>query len=184
MSPDEVRKTGSSPWREPIVWLMILLVGASVFGSVQLLRVAVRDGPVDAVADDVRRTGQAQQADLGPDARALTLGLSAIVRIDPEAGLVEVLPVTGALDRQAPLQLHLRHPLRAAEDRSVQLLPGDLGWNAAVQLATDHDWLLQLSPMDAAWRLRGRLPQGQRAAHLAPALARGDDDPGNGSARP
>lgn len=184
MSADEVSRTGSSPWREPIVWLMIVLVGASVVGSVQLLRVAVRDGPVDAVADDVRRTGQAQQADLGPDARAAALGLAAIVRIDPQVGLVEVLPVTGTLDRHAPLELHLRHPLRASEDRSVQLVPSSLGWRADMELPTEHDWLLQLGPMDGAWRLRGRLPQGQRAAHLAPAVGRGDGDPGVGSSQP
>ncbi len=184
MSGDEVSRTGKSPWREPIVWLMIVLVGASMLGSVQLLRLAVRDGPVDAVADDVHRTGQAQQTDLAPDARAASLGLAAIVRIDPLVGLIEVLPVTGALDRQAPLDLHLRHPLRAAEDRAVQLVPSDLGWRADIELPIDHDWLLQLGPDDGAWRLRGRLPKGQRATHLAPAVGRGDDDPGVGSARP
>jgi len=33
-----------------------------------------------------------------------------------------------------------------------------------------HDWKLQLSDADERWRLRGRLPKGQQAAHLEPAL--------------
>src|SRR5690606_31402851 len=42
----------SSPWRQPIIWLVIALVGAAVIGSVIMLRVAGGDGSVDSVADD------------------------------------------------------------------------------------------------------------------------------------
>ena len=74
--------TPDSPWRQPIVWLVILLVAAAVVGGVVMVRVAGSGGPMDAVPDAVQRTGQAQQADLGPDARAARRQLSAIVRID------------------------------------------------------------------------------------------------------
>lgn len=158
----------SSPWREPIVWLMIALVSLSVIGSIALLRLATADGPVDSVADPVRRTGQAQMADLEPDARAAAEGLSAIVRVDDE--WLEVLPVNGDFDRAAPLDLSLNHPSRAAEDRRLRLIPSANGWRYVGALPLDHDWRLQLAPSDGAWRLRGRLPKGQRAAHLGPSV--------------
>lgn len=165
----------ASPWRQPVVWLMVALVSAAVAGGVVMVRVAGGDGSVDAVPDAVQRTGQAQQADLGPDQRAMERRLSAIVRIDAKGGFVEVVPVGGDFDRAAPLRLRLHHPLRAADDRVLTLAPGGAGWRADARPAGDHDWNLQLEPAaDAsAWRLRGRLPRGQLAARVHPAL-----DPG------
>lgn len=160
----------SSPWREPIVWLMLALVGASMAGSFALLRIAAQDGPIDAVPDEVQRTGQAQLTDLAPDAHAAALGLAAILRVDGAGGFIEVLPVSGRFDHAASLQLHLHHPLRASADHSVVLQPMQEGWRAAVSLSPEHDWLLQLAPTDAAWRLRGRLPKGQLAVRLAPSI--------------
>ncbi len=160
-----------SPWRQPVVWLMVALVLAAVAGGVVMVRVAGGDGSADAVPDQVQRTGQAQQADLGPDARAASRKLSAIVRVDAKGGFVEVLPVTGDFDRAAPLRLRLHHPLRAAADQTLQLTPSAAGWRAQAEPAADHDWNLQLEPAQGdAWRLRGRLPRGQLAAHLRPAL--------------
>ncbi len=178
MSEDRIPETASSPWRQPIVWLVIALVAAAVAGGVVMLTVASRDGPVDAVPDQVSRTGQMQQSDLGPDARAGELGLSAVVRVDQDAGAVEVLPVTGPFERAAPLVLRLHHPLRAAADRTLELQPVDTGWRAPARLEDGHDWLLQLGPADAGWRLRGRLPRGQLAARVDPALDGGADAPG------
>ena len=177
MTDDRSPETASSPWRQPIIWLVIALVAASVTGGVIMVTVASRDGPVDAVAYQVQRTGQVQQSDLGPDARAGELGLSAVVRVDQEAGAVEVLPVTGRFERAAPLQLRLHHPLRAAEDRVLDLQPVATGWRAAATLDPGHDWLMQLGPADANWRLRGRLPRGQLAARVDPALDGGDPAP-------
>lgn len=167
---DEQRR--ESPWRQPVVWLMVALVAAAVAGGVVMVRVAGGDGSVDAVPDNVQRTGQAQQADLGPDERAAARKLSAILRIDAKGGFVEVVPVGGDFDRAAPLRLRLHHPLRASGDDVLELAPGGAGWRADAQPAGDHDWNLQLEPVDdaSAWRLRGRLPRGQLAAHLHPAL--------------
>ncbi len=161
-----------SPWRQPVVWLMVALVAAAVAGGVVMVRVAGGDGSVDAVPDDVQRTGQAQQADLGPDERAAARKLSALARIDAKGGFVEVVPVGGDFDREAPLRLRLHHPLRASEDQVLELVPAGAGWRADARPAGDHDWNLQLEPAaDAdAWRLRGRLPRGQLAVLLHPAL--------------
>ena len=160
----------NSPWRQPVVWLVVLLVAAAVAGGAVMVRVAGSDGPMDAVPDDVHRTGQMQQTDLGPDAVAAELGLSAIVRVDAKIGAIEVLPVTGEFERTQTLRLQLHHPLRAADDRVLELAPTDLGWRAGADVSRAHDWNLQLAPADGAWRLRGRLPRGQLAARVHPAL--------------
>lgn len=156
-------------WREPMLWLVAGLPLASVIAGIALVVTASRNGGSDAIADPVRRTAQIQVVDLGPDARAQQLRLSAVVRIDK--GLLEVLPVTGAFQRAAPLRMALRHPARAALDREIVLQPGELGWRAATTIDATHDWNVQLAPPDGAWRVQGRLPKGQRAAHLKPALS-------------
>ncbi len=161
----------SSPWRQPIVWLMVALVGAAIAGGIWLLKVAGNGDSIDAVPDEVQRTGQTQQTDLGPDAAAAQRKLGAIVRIDAEHGFVEVLPVSGDFDRAAALKLRLHHPTRAEQDLSLTLAATETGWRADATPAGDHDWLIQLEPAAGeAWRLRGRMPKGQLAAQLRPSL--------------
>lgn len=161
----------SSPWRQPVVWLMLALVLAAVGGGIAMVVIAGGDGATDAVADDVRRTAQVQTVDLSPDQVARERGLSAIVRVDAEQELVQVLPVSGDFDRAAPLRLKLEHPTRAAADRELVLQPGELGWSVQAVPGSGHDWRVELGPADGGWRLQGLLPKGQRAAHLRPALA-------------
>jgi hypothetical protein len=64
----------------------------------------------------------------------------------------------------------LRHPVHAAEDLRVELLPTESGWRAPAQVALSHDWTAELAPADGRWRLVGRLPKGQRAVAVQPAL--------------
>jgi uncharacterized protein len=158
----------ASAWREPMVWLMIGLPLAAVLASVSLVVTAVRTDNNDSVRDDVRHTAQIQTVELGPDARAQVLALSAVLRVG--ASGVDVLPVAGDFARNAPLELVLAHPTEAARDRHLQLRPTELGWHAATAPDVAHDWLLEIAPADHAWRLRGRLRSGEHAAHLAPAL--------------
>lgn len=161
----------SSPWRQPIIWLMIVLVGAVVAGSVVMLKVAGNGDSIDAVSDNVQRTGEIQQADFSPDTRAAQMKLGAIVHIDDEHGLVEVFPVNGEFDRSTPVQLNLHHPIRAEQDLNLTLQPTDTGWRIKTTLDTSHDWLMQLVPANGKqWRLRGRIPGGQLAAQLRPAV--------------
>lgn len=155
-------------WREPMMWLVLGLPAASVVAGVILVSLAARDSS-DSVGDVVTRTAQIQVSDLSPDARARDLRLSAIVRVDE--GFLEVLPVTGEFQRQQPLRLVLRHPTLAASDLELRADPSDNGWRAETGLALDHDWKLELMPEGMAWRLQGRLPAGQRAAHVKPAIS-------------
>jgi len=157
-------------WREPMVWLVAGLPLASVIAGIGLLVIASRSGGSDSIADPVRRTAQIQTADLGPDALARQLQLSAVVRID-DAGNVQLLPVSGQFRRDASLRIALRHPTRADLDRDLLLRPDATGWIASARIGVGHDWNVQLSPQDGQWRLQGRVPRGQRAAHLGPALS-------------
>lgn len=167
---DEPPEGSRSPWRQPIVWLVIALPAVVVVASMVMIFIASGEGYSDQVIDTVERTAQIQTADLGPDAVAQQEKLSAIVRIDTEQGFIEVLPVSGDFDRAAPLRLTLVHPTRAAVDRVLLLPPGELGWRLPEDLDGGHDWKLQLEPEDSRWRLKGRLPKGQLAANLHPSL--------------
>lgn len=159
-----------SKWRNPVMWLVAGLPALSIVAGVGLVVVANLDSN-DAVPDRVRRTAQIQVADLGPDAIAQREGLTAIVR--SEAGVLEVLPVSGAFDRAKPLRVALLHPSKAAGDRTIVLAPSELGWRAEATVDPTHDWNLRLEADDGRWRLLGRLPKGQHAAHLRPALQGG-----------
>lgn len=156
-------------WRMPIMWLVVGLPLSSIIAGVGLVIVAVNTGGADSVTDKVDRMSQIQTTDLGPDSQAQALKLSAIVRI--EGDLVEVLPVTGQFLRNEPLRLSLEHPLQAQEDRVLELKPSVRGWQGQAKLDHGHDWRLQLTPADAQWRLKGRLPKAQYAARVAPSVA-------------
>ncbi|NLW96298.1 FixH family protein [Luteimonas wenzhouensis] len=156
-------------WKMPVMWLVIGLPLASVVAGVGLVVVATRSGGADVVRDDVRRVSQIQTADLGPDAQARKLGLSAVLRADE--GVLQVIAATGDFDRNASVRLVLQHPSRQAEDVDVELAPDATGWSAGREVDHDHDWVVQLAASDGAWRLQGRLPRGQRAVRLAPSLA-------------
>ncbi|QOW19213.1 FixH family protein [Lysobacter ciconiae] len=158
-----------SPWRMPIVWLVIALPAVVVIASIGLIFIAGGDGN-DVVRDDVQRTAQIQTADLSADAVAGEQKLSAIVRTDLEGGFIEVLPVSGNFDHTAPLRLTLAHPADSARDTVLLLAPGELGWRVDARLDDSHDWKVELGPEDAHWRLKGRLPKGQQATNLRPSL--------------
>lgn len=157
-----------SIWRMPVMWLVVGLPLASIIAGVGLVITAVNTGGADSVTDKVDRMSQIQTTDLGPDSQAQALKLSAILRID--AGVVEVLPVTGEFKRNVPLRLSLEHPLQAQEDRVLELQPSVRGWQVQADIDDAHDWRLQLTPADTHWRLKGRLPKQQHATRLAPSV--------------
>ncbi|ASR44659.1 nitrogen fixation protein FixH [Xanthomonas citri pv. mangiferaeindicae] len=155
-------------WRIPVMWLVIGLPLASIVAGVGLLIVATRTGGDDVVNDEVRRVSQIQTTDLGPDAKARQLGLSAIVRIDET--MVEAIPATGEFPREANLRLLLQHPTQSEDDLTLELAPTETGWRSTTPIDDGHDWIVQLAPADGTWRLQGRLPKQQHAARLAPSL--------------
>lgn len=162
-----------SHWRNPMLWLIVGLPAAVIVAGFATLAVAIDAGGSDAIPDEVRRTAQIQTSELGPDERAATLKLSAVLSVRDSH--LEVLPASGPLVddvalRGRPLRLLLQHPTLAAEDRELKLMPTANGWRTDHRLDIDHDWRLQLLPEGTAWRLRARLPAGQRGVLLAPAV--------------
>ena len=178
--PPTAPDTGSGPktrkrpaWREPMIWLVVAIPVAAIAATIAMLVVASRSsGNNDSVDDTVRRTAQIQVADVGPDAMARQMRLSAIVRADTRGtGAVEVIPVQGGFDRSATLALTLQHPSQAGLDRSFALAPTATGWRAEGAVDLSHDWNIQVTPPDRSWRLQGRWTARQRAAYLQPAIA-------------
>ena len=156
-----------SALRQPLVWLVIALPLLSVVAGVSLLFLAA--DPLDAVGDSVKRTAQVQETDLSRDYETQRLGLSA--QAHRAGDTIELAPIGAGFDRAAPLELTLRHPLRASEDRSAKLPPTGTGWTARVDgLDATHDWILELTPTDRRWRLVGRWETGAPTAALQPAL--------------
>ncbi|WP_133477549.1 FixH family protein [Cognatilysobacter segetis] len=166
MPPDE-----RSKWSNPVMWLVVGLPVVSMIFGIGLVVIANRDSD-DAIVDKVDRTAQMQVADLGPDARAQQMKLSAVVRVG--GGVIDVIPVQGDFDRRRPLKLSLLHPAHSAEDRVIDVVPGPTGWHAASAVDGTRDWNVRLAPADGRWRIGGRLPKGQQAVALQPALPGAD----------
>lgn len=158
-------------WRNHVLILVFVLPAISIIAGVGLLVMALRTGGDDPVLDEVRRTARgAQVTDLSADEAARAGRYAAVVRLDLEAGAVEVFPVSGRFTRSAPLDLILSHPVDSAQDMRLELAPSDTGWRTEVQIDNTHDWNVRLSPADREWRLQGRLTRGELAARLQPAL--------------
>lgn len=170
---DQTPEQKSSPWRQPVMWLVIGLPVAVVIAGIVMIILAGGQGATDAVPEDVRRMAQIQTVDLGPDQVAHDMRLSAIARIDLEGGFVEVLPVNGAFDRQAPLRLHLLHPALEDGDVIVEVQPTETGWRTEATPGVEHAWRVRLEPLDGQWRLHGRMPAGQQAVSLRPSMELG-----------
>ena len=161
------RDPRNSPWRQPMMWLVVGLPAATVIGLVSLVIIAAGPGSTDSIDTSVQRTGRMQTADLGPDQTAARLQLAALLRVDGES--LEMLPLHAGFDTSKPLQLSMRHPARADLDRSFELQPQRGAWRfASPELDLGHDWTLQLTPQDGSWRLQGRLDKGQLSARLQP----------------
>lgn len=158
----------TSAWRQPMVWLIAAIPLASVAATVALIAVAGGAGATDDIAEQVHRTAQVQVADLSADTRAQVLGLRAHVERGTHG--LHVRLVAGAIEPGIPLQLALRHPTLAAEDRELALLRDGDGWTSDVPVDLGHDWNLQLGPPDGRWRLQGRWQARRGEADLHPAV--------------
>lgn len=167
----EVKKTKA--YREPMVWLVFGLPALVVVAGITTLVIAIKTSDGGDVTDQVQRTAQIQQTDLGPDARAQDMGLRVLLR--ESAGRIEVLPMAGNFPSGQSLRLVAEHPTDRAQDRAVILQPNadKSGWLSkdAFEAARTHAWKFTLTPGNEQWRLRGRMPKEQSAIVLLPALA-------------
>ena len=135
-----------SLWRNPMLWLVIGLPSAVIVAALATLAIAIESGGSDAIPDKVRRTAQIQTTELGPDERAATLKLSAVLSVhtgDGEAAL-ELLPASGALfdsasDEGRALRPVQRSPDLARDRRRRALQRAGNAASRAALLQHDHD---------------------------------------------
>lgn len=149
----------------PVVLLLVALPLATLAAGFATLAIIGRGG-LDTVGDPVRRTAQVQQVDLAADAEARRRGLGGRLTLADGALRVDV----PGLDRSTDLRLRLEHPLDAAQDAELMLVPEDGHWQAPA-FAAEVGWRVALGPADGAWRLVARWPRGARQIELAPAVA-------------
>ena len=141
------------PWyREPMVWLVILLPTAAVVAAVASVVTAfvTRDA---VVADEYRKEGLAINRDPTRDLAAKRLGVSAEVRL--EGGTLSVRLAPGSAPAPRGVVVIFSHATRAEQDRLVALSGADGVYTAPLPALAPGHWYLELSPADRAWRLTG-----------------------------
>ncbi len=159
----------NSPWRQPMVWLVLALPLAIVIAGVFLVHAAFGLGSTDVSTDAVQRTAQIQTTDLSADIGARDAGFSAALRL--RDGRVEVRVHPDESLRGASLVLVMQHPVDTRADQLLLLRASGGHWQAPFAGPSTHDWKLQLRPADGAWRLHGRLIRGQHSARLRASLS-------------
>lgn len=151
-------------WREPMLWLALAIPAATVAGGIGTLRVA--RGGLDAAPESVRRTAQAQVADLAPDLQAATRGLAATMRIDDEGRIALALPADIADDRAT---LTLVHPTRADADLHWTRAAAGATWiGPRVSPQARGHWIIEAASRQ--WRLVGAQAPAARVVELRPAV--------------
>lgn len=167
-----MQEYNNKAYREPMVWLVFGLPALVVVAGIATLVIAIKSSDGGEVTDQVQRTAQIQQTDLGPDARAEALGLRVLLR--EREGRIEVLPMAGHFPASQSLRLVAEHPTVREKDRVLVLQPlsRQNGWLSQDLFEADrtHAWKFTLTPGNEQWRLRGRMPKEQSAIVLLPAL--------------
>jgi uncharacterized protein len=144
----------SRPWyREPMLWLVILLPAAAVVAALASVVTAfvTRDA---VVADEYRKEGLAINRDPTRDLAARRLGVSAAVTL--EGGTLSVRLAPGSAPVPSALALIFSHATRAEQDRLVALSAGADGvYSAPLPALAPGHWYVEVSPSDRSWRLTG-----------------------------
>lgn len=150
------RHDSSSWYREPMVWLVVAIPACAVImGAIMVtLAVSTYDG---LVTDDYYRKGLQINRSMERDSVAERHGLSSLVRVGPQGGVIEV-DLKGNRGFEAPEAVNLRlfHATRPGLDLEIVLRRVAAGryLSSRPDLASGR-WYLQLDADD--WRLRGEL---------------------------
>ncbi len=156
-------------YREPMVWLVILIPLTAVAMGVLILVLAIRsdDG---LVVDDYYRQGKQINRVLARDRAAAARGLAGDVEFDGARGEMRVrLASAGADAAPENIEFKLWHATRAGFDKQL-VLPrtADGAYRSPLPELAPGRWNLQLSAQD--WRLVGTLTApADRRAVLRPA---------------
>jgi uncharacterized protein len=158
------------PWyREPLVWMLILIPASAVIGGFVTLGLAIStyDG---LVVDDYYQRGKAINRVLARDQAAEKYGLSGVLEFNATGNTIE-LRITARSVLRIPehLEIDFLHATRAGLDK-VFVLPRDSdgAYRAPRPVLPAGRWNVQLSAQD--WRLTGSVDMpGARKIYLRPA---------------
>jgi hypothetical protein len=142
-------------YREPWVWLMIVLPMTAVIASMYTIYLAVTtaDG---LVVDDYYKRGKAINMDLARDAAAARYQLKARINLDLQHNRVQLRLESVAMTLPQTLTFSLLHPTRAGHDQVLTLQhSGDGVYSGVVNEVARGNWYLQLEADD--WRLSGKI---------------------------
>lgn len=149
-------------YREPMVWLVLMIPAAAVvMGAVMLtLAISTYDG---LVVDDYYKRGLQINRSIERDASAQAYGLASIVRLGESGGVIEA-SLDGDASFEAPEMVNLRlyHATRPGLDLHLMLrriAPGR--YLASRPELAPGRWYAQLDA--EGWRLKGEL-QGIKGA--------------------
>jgi hypothetical protein len=158
-------------WREPVLWLVVGLPLVALIASTVMIRLALRD-PADASGSSTRRIAQIQLEDLSWDREAARRGVRVLLEADAPGGEIRVRlsPDDG---QPASLDLVMRHPTQAAQDRVLALVRDGTQWRARTSSwAVTQAWELQLASPTQHWRVAGRLTSRATETVLVPQVGR------------
>ncbi|MBI5611932.1 MAG: FixH family protein [Gammaproteobacteria bacterium] len=154
-------------YREPMVWMVILIPLTAVAMGVLILVLAIRsdDG---LVVDDYYRQGKQINRVLARDRAAAARGLAGDVELDSARGELRVRLGADALPEN--IEFQLLHATRAGFDKQMVIPRGADGvYRAPLPELAPGRWNLQLSAQD--WRLVGSLTApAERRAAILPAI--------------
>jgi hypothetical protein len=159
------------PWyRHVWPWLLMLPPFASVCGGISMIWLATHT-PASLAVADYAHIEEITAARFAADAQAARDGLAAEARIDRSAGedtrITIVLREPNDVSAES-LQLRLRHMTSSALDRNTTARRVGTEYRALTELAPGS-FLLEIEPLDATWRLAGRLrPTDQRIELVSP----------------
>ena len=155
-------------YREPFVWMLILIPLVAVIGGVATLILAVwsDDG---LVVDDYYWRGKQINRVLSRDRAAATKAINADLSFDFARGVVKAeLRARQGVKLPGTVQFAILHATRAGLDRTLELNRTPQGnYHAVLPVLASGRWYLQIEAED--WRLMGavRVPD-ETTVHIAP----------------
>lgn len=147
------------PWYQQFwPWFIIALPATAVIGGVITLVIAASN-PDSLVADDYYKEGLAINQALEKEQHAAALGLSGLLRLEPEAGRVVIaLLHDGGFAQPTRLALQLTHPTRPNLDQSLTLNREAADrWSGDLDLVVHGRWHVRVESPNGDWRLNGRI---------------------------
>jgi hypothetical protein len=147
-------------WREPWFWMVLGPLLVTIVTSLIFVYIAA-SGADQRVVDDYYTEGKAINHRFEADKLAIALGVGAQLHVDTVSGeaLVEL---TGLNLFPDQLTLYFSHPVKAADDLTVELKKINASrYRVDLPKRLNGRWYIQLTPTNAAaeqkWRLLGEL---------------------------